>query len=200
MGIVRLVIASANVHKIREIKSILKGKLPFDLLSLKDFPDYVPPHENGKTFLENATIKAEHCAKTLKEWALADDSGLIVPALKGAPGIYSARYAGSNASDADNRKKLLKEMAGLEENERFAFFECCVALASPEGIKKSACANCEGKILSTERGGGGFGYDPLFEKHEYNKTFAELKEEVKNQISHRKKALDKLLPTLLSMG
>src|SRR3990167_5182840 len=104
------VIASTNVHKIRELRSMMKPLPNLDLLSLCDFPEYVPPEEVGMTFEENAILKAVHAAKTLNRWAIADDSGLVVPALSGAPGIYSARYAGNNAPDCDNRKKLLAEM------------------------------------------------------------------------------------------
>lgn len=188
-----LVIASRNVHKIRELRSMLKGRIKWDILSLIDFPDYVPPEESGKTFEENAILKASHAAIALHRWVIADDSGLVVPALAGAPGIHSAYYAGMGASDKDNRQKLLKEMAALKEHERDAYFTCCLAIAAPEGVKKSACAQVEGTILETERGRSGFGYDNLFLKHEYSKTFAELEEEVKNRVSHRRKALDKLL-------
>ncbi len=191
-----IVLATKNIHKIREFKEMLGKATKFDVLSLIDFPSYVPPEETGKTFQENAVLKAIHAAKALNKWTLADDSGLIVPALKGEPGVFSARYAGKNATDADNRKKLLSNMEHLEGQNRIAYFECCLALASPEGLKKCVCATCEGEILKKERGGSGFGYDPLFKKHDYSKSFAELESSVKNQISHRRKALDKLLLTL----
>jgi XTP/dITP diphosphohydrolase len=192
-----LVIASTNIHKIREFRAMLKAFPRFDLLSLCDFPQYVPPEETGQTFEENAVLKAVHAAKTLHRWVIADDSGLVVPALNGAPGVYSARYAGNNATDLDNRKKLLEQMKHLLEEDRSAYFECCIALASPTGIKKCTRGTCEGTLLSQERGGSGFGYDPLFVKHGYNKSFAELEESTKNRISHRRKALDKIL---LSIG
>ncbi|NGX56710.1 MAG: Non-canonical purine NTP pyrophosphatase [Candidatus Anoxychlamydiales bacterium] len=190
----QLVIASKNVHKIREYKIILSSLLPnIDILSLIDFPNYIPPKETGKTFEENALIKAEHAAKELNKWTLGDDSGLVVPALKGEPGIFSARYAGENASDKDNRLKLLKNMEALNEKDRSAYFECCIALASPEELKKSCCAYVEGEITYKEIGGNGFGYDPIFKKHDYNKTFAQLEEALKNRVSHRRKAIDKIL-------
>jgi len=193
----QLVIASRNIHKIRELKEILSELIPnIDLLSLIDFPDYISPKEIGLTFEENAKIKATHAAKTLNKWSLADDSGLIVPALNGEPGIYSSRYANETATDADNRKKLLSKMENLTDKDRYAFFECCIALASPENLQKSVCATCEGRIEVKEKGGGGFGYDPIFIKHDYNKSFAELTNAVKNKISHRRKALDKILLTL----
>lgn len=190
---IELVIASTNVHKVREFRSLLKPLNRFDLLSLSDFPNYVPPEETGKTFEENASLKAEHAAKSLQRWVLADDSGLVVPALNGAPGIFSARYAGNDATDLENRKKLLDEIQHLLEEDRQAFFECSIALASPEGLKKCVKGTCEGVLLTKDRGGGGFGYDPLFIKHGYSKTFAELGESVKNRISHRRKAFDKII-------
>lgn len=196
---VELVIASTNVHKVREFRNMLKPFGRFDILSLCDFPHYVPPEETGTTFEENATLKAEHAAKTLGRWVLADDSGLVVPALSGAPGVYSARYAGNDATDIENRKKLLEEMQSLLEEDRQAFFECAIALASPEGLKKCVKGTCEGHLLQKDRGGGGFGYDPLFVKHGYSKTFAELGDSIKNRISHRRKALDKILPSLESL-
>jgi XTP/dITP diphosphohydrolase len=192
-----LVIATSNVHKIREIKEILKDHLSIDLLSLKDFPHYKSPEETGSTFKENAILKATQAAKSLKCWALAEDSGLIVPALNGEPGVFSARFAGKEASDAENRKKLLFKMQHLLDTDRDAYFECCFALSTPDGVlKKTSCATCEGTVLSQEKGGGGFGYDSLFVKHDYNKTFAELESSLKNKISHRRKALDKMLSTL----
>jgi XTP/dITP diphosphohydrolase len=194
-----LVIASTNIHKVREFRNMFKPLHRFDLISLRDFPNYTPPEETGKTFEENAILKAEHAAKTLGRWVIADDSGLVVPALGGAPGVFSARYAGNNATDLDNRKKLLDEMQHLMEDDRQAFFECCIALASPEGLKKCVKGTCEGALLTKERGGSGFGYDPLFVKHGYSKSFAELGETVKNRISHRRKALDKLVPSLESL-
>ncbi len=191
-----LVIATQNGHKIREIRTLLRPSGQFDIYSLLDFPDYVPPPETGETFEANARLKAEHAAKALGKWTLADDSGLVVSALGGEPGVYSARYAGENATDKENRKKLLKEMEGLDSDRRFAYFECCIVLASPQGIRKVATGHCEGLITEQERGGNGFGYDPLFIKHDYNQTFAELGELVKNQISHRAKALEKIMITL----
>ena len=167
-----------------------------DILSLKDFPEYVPPPETGSTFKENCLLKGEHAAKALKKLVLADDSGLVVPALEGRPGVVSARYAGLDATDKDNRQKLLQEMKNLHGNGRDAYFECCLAIISPERILKECSAVCEGSIIDAEKGGGGFGYDPLFLKHDYRKTFAELDETVKNQVSHRRKALEKLIPYL----
>lgn len=193
-----LIIASANVHKKREFRDMLQGVGQLDLFSLADFPDYKPPEENGSTFQENATIKALHAAKALNKWVLADDSGLVVPILGAAPGVYSKRYAGPGASDAENRKKLLQELANKNsEEERTAFFECCLGLANPDGMVKCVEARCEGRIAFEERGRNGFGYDSLFIKHDYDKTFAELDPSVKNRISHRRKAFDRMIPFII---
>lgn len=195
----QIVIASHNVHKIREFRAILKPLVGLDVLSLIDFPDYHLPPETGETFEANAVLKAVHTAKVLDKWVLADDSGLVVPSLKNSPGVLSARYAGPDATDAENRKKLLSSMNHLEDTLRQAYFECWIALASKEGLKKVVRGLCEGIISDRERGGQGFGYDPLFIKHEYGKTFAEMDETTKNRISHRRKAFDKIVPTLESI-
>jgi XTP/dITP diphosphohydrolase len=191
-----LLIATTNGHKIREIRALLKPYKRFDLYSLLDFPNYAQPPETGESFEENATLKALHAAKELNKWVIADDSGLVVPSLKGSPGVYSARYAGPESSDKENRQKLLKEMASFEGLARAAYFECCIVLAAPDGVKKVVRGVCEGTITTEERGGYGFGYDPLFVKHDYNQTFGELDENLKNQVSHRGKALQKLKLTL----
>ncbi|MBI3508220.1 MAG: RdgB/HAM1 family non-canonical purine NTP pyrophosphatase [Chlamydiia bacterium] len=179
-----------------ELRAMLKVLSKLDILSLCDFPNYVPPEETGSTFQENAICKATHAAKMLNRWVIADDSGLVVPVLNGAPGIYSARYAGKDATDHDNRKKLLAAMGHLIDDDRQAYYACYIALASPQGLKKWTQGTCEGIISTQEKGGGGFGYDPLFVKHGYSKTFAELGESVKNRISHRRRALDRLLISL----
>jgi len=187
-----IVIASRNLHKIREFKEMLKGTMGFELYSLRDFPDYVPPPEDGETFEENATVKAVHAAKALSMAAIGDDSGLVVSALGGRPGIYSARFAGEGATDADNRKKLLEDLVEFTGEKRSAYFECSLAVAQPSGEVKAVRGILEGRIIENERGGNGFGYDPLFMKNDYNKTLAELENSVKNRISHRRRALDKL--------
>lgn len=168
-----------------------------DLLSLCDFPSYIPAEETGSSFEENALLKAKKAAKELNSWVIAEDSGLCVPSLNNAPGIYSARYAGEKATDLDNRKKLLQAMNALTtEEERQAVYECCIVFANSEGVKKIAKGTCEGIILPAEKGRGGFGYDPLFVKHGYHKSFAEMDEITKNRISHRRKAFDKIRPYL----
>ena len=187
-----IVLASENPGKLKEFRELFKEFAPtVDLLSLRNF-DYTSPEETGVTFEENARLKAETAAKALQKWVLADDSGLVVPALKGEPGVYSARYAGPGATDLDNRKKLLKAMENLEGLERAAYFECVLVLASPEGTKIVARGRVEGVIVDAERGRNGFGYDPLFQKYESSKTFAELDAQTKNRISHRRKAFEKL--------
>ena len=191
-----IVIASKNLHKIREMKAILRTQYSFDLLSLLDFPDYTTPEETEMTFEENALIKAVHAAKTLKRWVIADDSGLVVPVLGEAPGVRSARYAGRGSSDKENREKLIKALHTIPESERAAYYVCALALAAPDGIQMQVKGHCEGSLILTPRGSQGFGYDPLFLKYDYNKTFAEIDEETKNKISHRRKALDKLTSIL----
>jgi XTP/dITP diphosphohydrolase len=194
-----LVIASRNIHKIREFKAMLKEHPRLDILSLLDFPSYQPLKEGGATFEENACAKALHAAKSLQKLVLADDSGLVVPALNGAPGIYSARYAGENATDADNRKRLIHDMQQISESHRQGYFECWLAVANVEGLVKSVRGLSEGTILLQEKGSKGFGYDALFMKHEYSKSFGEMEEDLKNRISHRRKALDKLHTYLSSL-
>ena len=199
MPFMELVIASRSVHKIREFRAILKKLGSFDLLSLIDFPLYTPPAEKSSSFEENAIAKAIHAAQALNRWVLADDSGLVIPALNGAPGVLSCRYAGENATGKENRQKLLQEMAHIQDSHRQGYFECWIALASAQGLKKTAKGVSEGMITEQERGSFGFGYDAIFVKHEYGKTFAELEEDTKNRISHRRKALDKILPVLESV-
>lgn len=191
-----VVLASTNVHKIRELREMCRKLKNIEFLSLRDFPSYVQVEETGETLEENALLKAVDAARSLNKWVIAEDSGLFVPTLNGSPGVYSARYASVNATDLENRQKLLRELSGLDEYKRAAYFECCIVLASPEGVVKTVVGRCEGYIGTEERGRNGFGYDSIFIKNDYNKTFAELEESVKNQVSHRMKAFQKLLPTL----
>jgi XTP/dITP diphosphohydrolase len=195
-----IVIASKNVHKIREFREMLSQIEHIDITSLINFPDYEPSEEVGKTFEENAKAKALDAAKALNKWVLADDSGLVVPALDGDPGIYSKRYAGHDATDAENRQKIIQSMEGKSDLARAAYYECSLALVSPDGeIKKFVRGICEGYLIEEEKGRNGFGYDALFVKHDYDKTFAELEESIKNRISHRSKAIEKILPALESL-
>lgn len=178
---------------------MVKSLEHLDILTLHQFPDYTPPDETGHTFQENATLKAVHAAKFLNKWVIADDTGLVVPSLEGLPGVRSRRYAGEDATDADNRMKLLQAMEGLQDIERSAYYECCLVVASPNEVKKTVTALCEGAISSAERGRHGFGYDSLFIKNDYDKTFAELEDSVKNRVSHRRKAIERLLPFFESL-
>lgn len=191
-----IVIASLNVHKIRELRDMFVALKHVDLMTLHQFPQYSQADEIYSTFSENALVKAREASRILKKWAIADDSGLIVPKLEGAPGVHSKRYAGEDATDAENRKKLLKEMEGMVDLERAAYYECCLALVSPEGLEIVVTGICEGEILKAEKGRHGFGYDSIFQKHDYDKSFAEIEEGVKNRISHRRKAFDKLATAL----
>ncbi|MGC9332897.1 MAG: RdgB/HAM1 family non-canonical purine NTP pyrophosphatase [Anaerolineae bacterium] len=194
----RLLVATNNPGKLREYKDLLEG-LPRTVEIT--FPAQeginLEVEEVGETFAENARIKAMAYAQASGLLTLADDSGLEVDALDGAPGVRSARYAGPGASDADRYRKLLAELAGIPTGKRSARFRCVVALALPEGTVHTAEGTCEGKIGFAARGEHGFGYDPVFIVDGYGgKTLAELEPEVKNRISHRARALEAGLPTL----
>lgn len=181
-----IVLATRNKHKVSEFRSIL-NEHSIELRSLDDFGPIPEPVEDGETFDDNAYKKALHTAKILGIPAIADDSGLSVAALDGRPGVYSARYAGPNATDSDNCAKLLNEMADIED--RRASFHCVISIAVPSGPALTYEGSCDGVILKEKRGDSGFGYDPLFFFEQYGKTFAELTMEEKNAVSHRGKAL-----------
>lgn len=188
-----IILATTNFHKIREFREMFKSLPHLELISLHQFPNYVPPEETGGTIKENAILKAEQAARQFKMWAMADDAGLFVPILNGEPGIYSARYAGPNASAHENCTKLLQKMASfISPEERTAYCECCLALSSPQGLRKCVEGKCEGYLTEVPRGRNGGGYDPVFVKNDYEKTFGELDENVKNRISHRRKAFERL--------
>jgi XTP/dITP diphosphohydrolase len=186
-----VVIATRNAGKLREIQAIL-GPLGLKILSLPDFPEIPEIIEDGQTFEENAVKKAVAVARQTGRVAIADDSGLSVDALQGQPGVFSSRYAGENATDADRYRKLLKEMAGIPQRKRGASFICAMAVASPEGKVEVVEGQSRGEIALAPRGSHGFGYDPVFYLPESGKTMAELEPEVKNRISHRARALEKL--------
>lgn len=193
----RIVAATGNLHKLQEIRSILTD---WEIISLRDVDCACDPEENGKTFTENASIKARAACIMTGLPCLADDSGLCVQALGGAPGIRSARYASDddkNASDAENRKLLLQNLVG--EVNRIAYFESAVVLAFPDGTQIESNGRCYGKILFDEVGNNGFGYDSLFYSDELQKSFAEATEEEKNSVSHRRKALDRLAVKLAGL-
>lgn len=181
-----LVIATTNNNKLREFQEILKD-LQIQILSLADFGPIPPVIEDGSTFEENAYKKALHTAKVLGLPAIADDSGLVVPALNGAPGVYSARYAGEGATDEDNCQKLLKELHDIQD--RHAYFQCVLSIAVPSGPALTYEGQCGGTILHEKRGSSGFGYDPLFYYEDLGKTFAEMTMAEKNKVSHRGRAL-----------
>ena len=184
-----LVIATRNKGKTLEIKALLKG-FPVEIKNLDDFGPIPPLEEDGDTFDENAYKKASFAARILGLPALADDSGLTVEALDGAPGIHSARYAGENATDEQRYLQLLGEMEG--KSNRKAAFECVISIAVPTGPALTYEARCEGLITTEPAGSNGFGYDPVFFYPPYNKTFAQITIEEKNRISHRGKALAEL--------
>lgn len=180
----RVVIATGNQGKVREIREILGSQ--FEVVSMKELGIEVDIEENGATFAENAAIKAHAVYELCGEITMADDSGLCVQALGGAPGVYSARYAGEGHDDAANNEKLLREMQGVED--RRAYFACAVCCVYPGG-SFTVEGQCPGIIAETLQGEGGFGYDPLFYVPQYQKTFGQLSMEEKNTISHRGRAL-----------
>jgi XTP/dITP diphosphohydrolase len=198
-----LVMATRNPGKIRELKELLQD-LGITLLSLADFPNLPEIPEEGATFAENAAAKALAVARLTGRPALADDSGLAVDALKGAPGVFSARYARDRTApapptDADNWRKLLQELQGVPWDERGARFVCEIALAWPEGRLLRAQGECRGVIALEPRGETGFGYDPVFWVPEYKATMAQLGPAIKNRISHRARALAALKDLLASL-
>ena len=184
----RLVVASGNKHKIQEISQIFTD---FEVVSQKQMGFNEDVEETGATFIENALIKARAASKALNCVVLADDSGLCVDALNGAPGVYSARYCGHHGSDADNRATLLKNMQGIED--RTAHFTCALALVFPNGKEILAEGITHGKILEQEDGDCGFGYDPLFWSDDLQKSFGQATEAEKNSVSHRYRGLQALL-------
>ena len=195
-----VVIATRNPGKFREIKAILSS-LPLKFLSLEDFPDLPEVVEDGATFAENAGKKARTIADFTGRLAIADDSGLVVDALQGRPGVFSSRYAGENATDGDRGQKLLEEMASIPEGKRQARFVCAMAVALPRGRLEVVEGECRGRLTSAPRGKRGFGYDPIFFVPQFGKTMAELEPEEKNRISHRGRALERLkviLPEFLA--
>ncbi len=190
-----LVIATRNAGKLREIRKLLEGSA-FEVRGLDAWPQAPEVDEDGETFVFNAEKKARVIAAFTGCLTLADDSGLVVPALSGAPGVHSARYAGPEATDADNNQKLLATMTGLTGTDRKAAFRCSMVLATPTATVAAFDGELQGSILDAGRGSDGFGYDPLFLVREYGQTLAELPLEVKNRISHRGAALRKVLTFL----
>jgi XTP/dITP diphosphohydrolase len=206
-----LLIGSRNRKKCREIADliappwepgILQERL--DIRPIDDVAGVPEVVEDGKTFAENARKKAGEVAKALRAWVVADDSGLAVDALAGAPGVLSARYAGEPSDDDANNRKLLSEMASVVDDQRGAAFRCALALADPTGaVRLEAEGACRGRVTHEPRGPGGFGYDPLFLIAEYHRTFGELSPLVKHQLSHRARAFARLrrgLERLIAQG
>ena len=187
-----LLLVSNNKKKLKELKEILSDK--FDVFSLDEKGIISEPEETGLTFAENSLIKARAAMEKSGLIAIADDSGLEVDALNGAPGIYSARYSGVDANDGKNNLLLLENLEGIED--RKAKFVCAITLIYPDNKIITAEGECEGEILKAIRGNNGFGYDPLFLVPAYGKTFAELDSEIKNKISHRAKALKNFINKL----
>jgi len=187
---VEILLASRNKQKLRELAACLRG-LDVALVTLDGVADAPVVREDGDTFKENAVKKATEIARATGMLTVADDSGLVVDALGGAPGVRSSRYAGENATDRENNQKLLREMSDVPEELRGARFVCAAAAADPDGLIGVVEGGCEGSIVFEERGGHGFGYDPLFVKADYNKTFAELAPDIKNRVSHRFLAMQK---------
>ncbi len=190
-----LVIASNNAHKVREIKAILTDRFG-GIQSMAEAGINLDVEETGSTFTENAVLKAAAVAKAAGCWALADDSGICVDALNGAPGVYSARWSG--LGDQGNNEKLMAEMAGKQN--RSAHYACAMVLANPDGFVLTAEGRCEGVIGTEPKGQRGFGYDPYFIVEEYGCAMAELPDEVKNSISHRKRALEALIAKMGETG
>jgi XTP/dITP diphosphohydrolase len=191
-----MVIATSNPGKFREMSEMLK-ELPLELMSLADFGPLSPVEETGNSFGENALIKAKAYAAMTGKVVLADDSGLEVHWLGGEPGVRSARYAGKNASDAENTAKLLDNLKYAGEEERRACFVCEMAVARPTGeIVFTASGNCTGQIAHKPTGVNGFGYDPVFVPVGFSESFGELSPEIKKNISHRSAALKQIIDFL----
>ncbi|HVX12939.1 MAG TPA: non-canonical purine NTP pyrophosphatase [Pirellulales bacterium] len=191
-----LVLGTANRKKGLELAGLV-APLGIRVRTLAEFEGVAEVAETGDTFAANAALKATQYATQLNRWVLADDSGLCVDALGGRPGVYSARFAGATAGDEDNNDRLLEELAGVPLERRTAHYVCHATLADPTGtIRAEAEDYCHGRILLARHGGGGFGYDPLFEIVEYHRSFGELSAEVKACLSHRARALRQLVPAI----
>ena len=189
---IKIAVASMNAHKVKELSKMIDIN-GIELVSLRDLNFDGDIVEDGATFEENALIKAKFVCEKYGIPAIADDSGLCVDALNGAPGIYSARYAstdGHNATDAENVEKLLNELENVPDDKRTARFVCAMALALPDGLTKVVVGNCEGKITNKVYGNGGFGYDPVFFVEKFGKTFGETTDDEKNTVSHRFMAVE----------
>ncbi|WP_340084976.1 XTP/dITP diphosphatase [Siminovitchia sp. FSL H7-0308] len=186
-----IIVATKNKGKAKEFEQLF-SRYGIEVKTLLDFPDVPDVEETGETFAENAILKAETIAKLSGQYVVADDSGLMVDALDGRPGVYSARYAGPGKDDNANIDKVLQELDGVKEKDRTSRFYCALALAGPELKTITVNGTCEGIILQERRGTGGFGYDPIFYVPSEDCSMAELTPETKNNISHRAQAMKKL--------
>ena len=191
----RIVFGSRNQGKIREFRALLKDEA-ITLLSWNDFDHPFSVNEDGKTFWENALKKADITARITGEVSIADDSGLEVEYLNGRPGVFSARYAGPEASDEENNLRLLQELQGVPRSQRGARFVCAIAICAPDGTGEWVEGDCPGSITEAPRGEQGFGYDPIFYLPDLDKTMAELPPSIKNQVSHRGQAARKAYQVL----
>jgi XTP/dITP diphosphohydrolase len=199
LSVPEIVIATKNRGKLKEFRQIMDGLgLPrlVALRSLADFPDYPDVVESGKTYEENALIKAREAARRTSFIAVADDSGIEVDALGSAPGVISARYAGEGSTDAANNEKLLRELSGVPEEKRGARFVAVIAVVSPKGKEAVVRGECVGLITAFPRGSKGFGYDPIFYYPPLGKTYSEMTQAEKNEISHRRRAIEALCEVL----
>ena len=194
-----LVLASRNAGKQREIAELL-GPYGIPVLRVSDFNNAPDVVEDGRTFADNAEKKAGETARAIAHWTLGEDSGLMVDALNGAPGVYSARFSGNDATDSRNNEKLMGELADVPTEERGACYVCHAVLADATGrIRARAEASCRGRITTAARGTNGFGYDPYFLIPEYHRTFGELSGLVKRHLSHRARAFARLIPQLVAL-
>jgi XTP/dITP diphosphohydrolase len=191
-----IVVATKNFGKVKELRTLL-ADLPLQLRSLNEFPNIFEAKETGASFAENAVIKARAYALQTKLWSLADDSGLEVAALGGAPGVFSARYAGENATDEEKITKLLYELNETQDGKRLARFVCAMAISDEKGEMKFLTEGvCDGKIALSPSGANGFGYDPIFVPDNFDRTFGELSGEIKQKISHRARAAKNIIAFL----
>ena len=198
-AIPQIVLGSRNQKKIGEIAELF-APYGIDLIGVSDFSHVPEVVEDGDSFAANAAKKATEVARTLRRWVIAEDSGLCVDALGGAPGIYSARYAGEQGADSSNNEKLLRELATVPLEKRTAHYVCYAVLSDPDGqVRLSSEGRCGGRILTEYRGEHGFGYDPLFMVPEFHLTFGQLTPAVKRHISHRAKAFERLIPQILRL-
>ncbi|MEM7455344.1 MAG: RdgB/HAM1 family non-canonical purine NTP pyrophosphatase [Planctomycetota bacterium] len=195
-----LVVGTRNKKKRKELEYLLEKHRQITLKTLDDYPDSIEVEETGTTFRENAELKATQQAKLLGQWVLGEDSGLSVKALDGAPGVYSARFAGEDATDEDNNALLLRKLEGVSSVDRVAWYTSHMALSDPEGNVLINCeGRCYGRILPEQRGSSGFGYDPMFLLPEYHLTFGQMGDAVKSVLSHRARANRQFVPKLLSI-